>query len=64
MSAPVDVLAVTPDQYEQIEAAWRICSGGTRRVSGPMLALFDSCVAQVLGFVPPTQYALAKFGEG
>lgn len=55
---PVDVLAVTAEQAEQIEAAWRICSGGTRKITGAWVKRFDDCVATVLGFAPPAAYRL------
>lgn len=58
MSAPVDVLAVTPEQARQIEAAFRICSGGARKVSGAWVARFDASVASILGYAPPAAFTL------
>lgn len=64
MSAqPVDVVAVTPEQAEQINAAWRICSGGTRRITGAWVQRFDDSVAAILGFTPPAEFAL-EVGPG
>ena len=58
----VDVVHVTQYQFEQIEAAWRICSGGTRRVTGEWVARFDRAVSEVLGFIPPPNFRLHPEG--
>jgi len=54
----VDVLAVTPEQQAQIEAAFRLCSGGARKITGAWVKRFDACVESILGFQPPATYML------
>lgn len=61
MASKVEQIAVTQSQFEQVEAAWRICSNGTRRISNPEWSRrFDECVTSVLGYPPPTAYSLAR----
>jgi len=56
MQQAVEVV-VTQAQSDQIDAAFRICSGGTRFIRGDWSARFDSIVAEIIGFDPPAAFS-------
>ena len=41
-----------------LEAAFRLCSGGARKITGAWVKRFDACVESILGFQPPATYML------
>lgn len=61
----VQVLDVTQEQADNIDAAFRICSlRSGRRISGEFVRLFDDAVSAVLGFNPPHAYTLNVVSGG
>lgn len=54
-----EVIEVTPEQFEAIEAAWFLCSWRNPRQAKELWATaFRGCVAEVIGREPPDEFKL------
>lgn len=60
----VEVIDVTPEQFDAIEAAWSICSWRHPQKAKELWSTaFRGCVADVIGREPPDEFTLRKVGE-
>ncbi len=51
-------IEVTQEQYDRVEALWDILTAGRNSRKVGQSATFRDCVARVLGFAPPDNFAL------
>lgn len=60
----VEVIEVTTEQFNAIEAAWAICSWrDPRRAKELWATAFRGCVAKVIGREPPDEFSLLEIVE-